>query len=140
MEVGDEGKAESDGGYGGYVGINLSVSRGDGQSVQPSLNDTRGQRFAEPAQGQRAKGDAELDGGEKVVQVALQAANGAGAGDGGGQHLLDAGVAERDKGELGGHKEGVSQDEQADSDELEQRKTGHLGCEDSIKQGIGNRE
>ena len=90
------------------------------------MSDGGGQRFADPAQGQRAEGDAELHGGKKVVQVALQAADGAGSGDAGGEHLLDAGVADGDQGELGGHKEGVGQDEQAHGDKLEQRQTVHL--------------
>ena len=56
----------------------------------------------------------------------LQAADGAGAGDAGREHLLDAGVANGDQCELSGHKEGVGQDEQADSDKFEQRKALHL--------------
>src|ERR1035437_5496989 len=123
VEVSDEGEAEGDG---DDVGVDEGVSLGEGQCAHPSHEGGGGQRLADPAEGQGAEGDAELDGGEKVVQIALQAADGAGAGDGGGQHLLDAGVADGDQGELGGHKEGVGQNEQADSDELEQGETGHL--------------
>src|ERR1035437_5073647 len=123
VEVSDEGEAEGDG---DDVGVDEGVSLGEGQCANPSHEGGGGQRLADPAEGQGAEGDAELDGGEKVVQIALQAADGAGAGDGGGQHLLDAGVADGDQGELGGHKEGVGQNEQADSDELEQGETGHL--------------
>ena len=97
------------------------------------------QRFADPAQGQRAEGDPELDGGEKVVQILLQAADGAGAGNAGGQHLLDARVADRDQGELRSHKKGVGQNQQRDGDRLEQRKTVHLGVRIAF-QGLGTRD
>ncbi len=122
------------------MGIEVGVSLGEGQSAHPAHEGGGGQWFADPAQGQGAEGDAELDGGEKVVQIALQAADGAGAGNGVGEHLLDAGVADGDQGELGGHKEGVGQNEQADGDVLEQRETVHPGCEDSIRQWTVDRE
>ena len=140
VEVGDEGKAEGDGGDGSYVGINLSVSRGDGQHAHPAQEGGGGQRLADPAEGQGAEGDAELDGGKKVVQVALQAADGACARDGGREHLLDACVADGDQGELGGHKEGIGQNEQADGDELEQGKTGHPGVRIALLQRSGVRD
>src|ERR1035437_7467630 len=113
VEVSDEGEAEGDG---DDVGVDEGVSLGEGQCANPSHEGGGGQRLRDPAEGPGAAGDAERDGGGNV----------AGAGDGGGQHLLDAGVADGDQGELGGHKEGVGQNEQADSDELEQGETGHL--------------
>jgi hypothetical protein len=97
------------------------VGLGEGSASEPAEEDG-GQRFADPAEGQRAERDAELDGGKEVVEVLLQAADGAGSGNAGGQHLLDAGVADGDQGELGGHKEGVGQNEHGHGDKLQQRR------------------
>ena len=55
----------------------------------------------------------------------MQAADGAGSGDAGGDHLLDAGVAHGDEGELGGDKESVGQNQDGYGDDLEQRQTVH---------------
>ena len=44
-----------------------------------------------------------------------------GAGDAGGDHLLDLGFAHGNEGELGGDEEAVSQNEHGDGDDLEQR-------------------
>src|SRR5208337_4670125 len=106
MEVGDEGK---DAGYAGNVGIEEGVGLGEGQSAEPTHEGGGGQRFADPAQSQGEEGDAELDGGEKVVHLALQAADGAGAGNGVGEHLLDACAADGNQGELGSYKESIGQ-------------------------------
>ena len=78
VEIGDEGKAQRDG---GDVRINLRDGPGVAaeRSSQPSKNGG-GQRFADPAQSQRAQGDAKLHGGQKVVEAALQAADGARSG------------------------------------------------------------
>ena len=103
-----------------------------GRAVEPAEENGGGERLAEPAEGQRAEGDAELDGGKKVVQILLQAADGAGSGDAGGEHLLDAGVADGDQRELGGHKEGVGQNEHGHGDKLQQRRDRASRCEDSI--------
>jgi hypothetical protein len=84
------------------------------------------QRFADPAQGQRAQGHAELHGGQKVVQIAAAGGGPRALREPGGQHLLDARVADGDQRELGGHKKGVGQNEQAHGDKFEQRKTVHL--------------
>ena len=98
----------------------------------PAHENAGRQRLADPAQSQRAQGHAELHGGQKVVQVALKAADSARAGDAVGQHLLDARIPNGDQRKLGGHKEGVGQNEQAHSDKFEQRQTVHLECENSI--------
>ena len=132
MEVSDDGEAEGDG---DDVGVDAGPCLIDVQSAEPAHENTGGEGFADPAQGQGAEGDAELHGGQEVVQVLLQAADGAGSGNAGGQHLLDAGVADRDQGELGCHKEGVGQDEHGHGDKFEQRKTLHLALEDSIRWG-----
>jgi hypothetical protein len=116
------------------------MDMGERQDAYPAHENGGGQRFADPAKGQGTKGDAELDRGKEVVQIALQAADCAGAGDAGSQHLFDAGVADGDQGELGGHKKSIDQNEQAHGDELEQHKTKHPGCENSREQGIGNRQ
>ena len=75
--------------------------------------------LADPAESERAERDAELDGGEEVVQVLLEALDGAGAGDAERDELLKAGVAHADEGELGGDEEAVSEDERDDRHEPE---------------------
>jgi hypothetical protein len=89
------------------------------EGAEPAEQDGRGQGFADPAEGEGAEGDAKLNGREKIVQVALQAADGAGSGDAGGQHLLNASVADGDQGELGSHKKCVGQNEHGHRDKLE---------------------
>jgi hypothetical protein len=108
------------------------MSLRQGHCAEPTQKNSRRQGFADPAQGQRTERDAELDGGKKVVQILLQAAHGAGAWNGGRHHLLNPGLADRDQCELGGHKKGVGQNEHGQGDELQQRKSVHLACENSI--------
>ncbi len=103
------------------------------QQVDPAEDDAGGQRFADPADSQRAQSDAELNRGQKVLEFALKAPYGPRAGDLGGEKLLDARVAGADHRELGGHKEGVGQNQHGDGDNLEKRQTVHLGCENSIR-------
>ena len=118
MEVGDDGEAND---HGADVGVNDGV----GQVFDPAVDHFGGYRFADPAQGEAAEGDAELDCGEEAVEVLLEAADGAGSGDSGSNELLDAGVAHGDEGELGSHKEGVGQDEDGHGDDLEKRESVH---------------
>ena len=77
-----------------------------------------GDGFADPAEGEGAEGDAKLNGGEEAVEISLEAANGAGAGNAGGDHLFDAGVAHGDERELGGYEESVGQDKDGYGDDL----------------------
>ena len=91
------------------------------QQVDPAEDNIGGQRFADPANSQRAESDAELDGGEEVLKLVLKAPNGARAGNLGGEKLLDARIAGADHGEFGGHKEGVGQNQHGDGDNLEKR-------------------
>jgi hypothetical protein len=120
------------------VGIEQRMRLGEWQQVEPAEKDGGSQRFTDPAKGKRAEGYAELDGGEKVVEILLQAADGAGSWNAGGQHLLDARVSDGDQGELRGHKESVGQNQQGYGDRLEQRKTVHLGVRIAF-QGSGIR-
>ena len=108
VEIGDQGEAQHDGDDGDQVGVEGGV--GDG--LEPASKEAGDDGFADPAEGEAAEGDAELDGGEKVVEVLLEAADGARSEDVLGDELLDAGFADADQGELGGHKEAVGQDEQ----------------------------
>ena len=88
------------------------------QTLEQVQEDLSGDRFADPAEGQGAESDAELDGGEEAVEITLEAADSVGAGNAGGDHLFDAGVAHGDKRKLGGDKESVGQDEDGDGDDL----------------------
>jgi hypothetical protein len=106
------------------------------QQIDPAENNAGSKGFSDPADGQGAESDAELDSGKKVFEFVLQAADSAGAWDLGGEKLFDAGVAGADHSEFGGHKEGVCQDQHGDGDNLKNRQTVHLGCEDSIRRGL----
>ena len=126
MEVGDESKAECDG---CDLGVEVCVR----QAAKPAHKDGGGKGFAKPAESQRAKGDAKLDGGEKFVEAVLQAADGPGSGDTGGEHLLNPGLANGYQRELGSHKKGVGQDEHGHGDKFEQRKPLHLGVSIALR-------
>ena len=89
------------------------------QPAHPFDENGGGQRFADPAQGQRAERDAQLHGGQKIVHLLLQPADCAGTGHAGGQHLLDAGVADGNQGKLCGHKKCVGQNEHPYGDKSE---------------------
>jgi hypothetical protein len=108
------------------VRVEQGVGLGERELVKPTKEDGRGEGFADPAEGKRAEGYAELDGGEEVVEVLLETADGARAGNASGDHLLNASFADGDEGELGSHKKGVGQDEHGDSDKLQQWEAVHL--------------
>ena len=94
-------QAEHDGDYGDEVGVELGVRNG----LEPALEDAGDDGLADPAEGETAEGDAELDGGEEFVKVFLEAADGAGSEDILGDEMLDASLANADEGEFGRHKE-----------------------------------
>ena len=137
MQVSDEAKPEDQGGHRGHVGIGPGMSLRQGHCAEPTQKNSRRQGFADPAQGQRTERNAKLHGWQKVVEVALQTADGAGSGNARGKHLLDARIADADQSELSSHKKGVGQDEHGHGDELQQRETVHLALENSIDQGSG---
>lgn len=84
-----------------------------------------GQRFANPAQRQRAQRHSKLHCGKEVIQVALQHTHGARAGHVVGQQLLNTRVANGHKRELGCHEKPVGQDKQGYSNRLQQQETFH---------------
>ena len=133
VEVCDECEPHSDRRHGGYVCVNRCMIRRLRQQVDPAKDNPGGQRLADPADRQRAQRDAKLHGRQEVLKFALQASYGSRAGNLGGEKLLDAGVARTDHRKLGGHKEGVGQNQHGDGDNLEKRQTVHLGCENSIR-------
>jgi len=118
VEVSYERKAEDDGG-------NVGVDDGVGQTLHPIQEDCGGYGFADPTKGQGAEGDAELDCRKETVEVALEAADGGGAGNAGGDHLFDAGVAHGDQRKLRGDEKAVGQNEQGDGNDLEQEQAVH---------------
>ncbi len=117
MQVGDEGKAKGDR---CKVRVEEGVGQGEGEEQEPALEDFCSDGFADPAEGEGAEGDAELHCGEEAVNVLLEAADGGSTGNPSGDHLVNAGVTDGDEGELGGHKEGVGQDEDGDGNDLEE--------------------
>ena len=92
------------------------------QQLHPSQEDAGHQRFADPTEGQRTEGHAELYSGQKIVQFMLEAAHGAGAGNAVGQQLLDACVADGNQREFRGHEEAVGQDQHGDGDAFTSRR------------------
>ena len=83
MEIGDEAESKGHGHDGGHVRVRSRRAPAVGQQAHPAQKDAGHQRFADPAQGQRTEGDAELHGGQKIVELALQTAYGARSGDAG---------------------------------------------------------
>jgi len=127
VEVSDEAEAQDDGCDGYGVRIDQRMCERVREPVDNGKNNLRGKGLAEPAESQGAEGDAELNGGEKVVEIVLETANGAGAGHAGVQHLLYACVTDGDQCELGGDKETIGQDQHANRDALEEKETVHHG-------------
>ena len=121
MEVGDEREAEHDGDDRDQVGIEGGV----GQCLEPVPEEAGDDGFADPAEGEAAEGDSELDGGEEVVEVLLEAADGACSEDVLSDELLDAGFADADQGKLGGDEEAVGEDEQGHRDGAKEEQAGH---------------
>ena len=93
--------------------------------LEPSSKEAGDDGFADPAEGEAAEGDAELDGGEEVVEVLLEAADGACSEDFLGDELLDAGFADADQGEFRRDKEAVGQNEQGHRDSPKEEQAGH---------------
>ncbi len=126
-------KPEDDGHNRADVGVpRWAYARRVRQHLHPAQEYARRQRFADPAQRQRAERHAQLYGGQKIVQIPLQPANGARARRTGGQHLLDARLADRNQRELRCHEEPVGQDQHGHGDAFDRQKTVHLACEHSI--------
>jgi len=121
MEVGDDAESKSHGHDGGDVRVHRNVCGRVGEQAHPVQEDAGHQGFADPAQGQRTKGDAELHGGKKIVELPLQQAHGARAGYTVGQHLLDACFADGNQRELRGHEKTVGQDQHGDRNALQQQ-------------------
>ena len=125
VEVRDEAEADDDGGE-------VGEEDGVGQAFKEAEEEIGGEGFADPAESERAEGNAELAGGEEAFEVGLEAADGERAGEAGGDHLLDAGFADGDEGELCGDEEAVGQDEQGYGDDLKKRQAVHLGLSLSV--------
>ena len=81
--------------------------------------------FADPAEGKAGDGNAELDGGEELVDGVLELEGGAGAGAAEGDELLDAGLTDTDEGELRGHEEAAGQNEEGHHDHAEEHPFEH---------------
>ena len=114
------------------MGVNLGVDGNRRQQLEPAQEDAGCEGFSDPTQGQGAQRHAKLDRRQKVVQLMLQPADRARAWNACGSHLLDTRIAHAHQCELGSHKERVDQYQHANSDELQQRQTVHLACENSI--------
>ncbi len=127
LEVGDDGEGDDDG---EGVGVDDGVRRKDGEQRAASVEEHLGDGgFAQPAEGERGEGDAELDGGEEVVDVVLEVEGGAGAGTAEGEQLLHARLAHADEGEFGSHEEAVGQDEEGHHDCAEEHPFQHFVAE-----------
>ena len=123
FKVSDEGEGEDD-----RDGVGVE-DRVDWKRVQPNAfkveDDLGDGGFADPAEGKAGDGDAELDGGEELVDGVLELEGGAGAGTAEGDELLDAGLADADEGELRGHEEACGQDEEGHDDYAEEHPFKH---------------
>ncbi len=123
FEVGDEREGDDDGdGVGVEDGVRGEDDEPAGGEVEDDLGDGG---FADPAEGERGERDAELDGGEELVDGVLELQGGACAGTAEGDELLDARLADADEGELGGDEEAVGQDEEGHHDRAEEHPFQH---------------
>ncbi len=110
LKVEDRGKGED-------RGCGVRVEQGvRGRLREPAVlkieQHLRDGGLAQPAEGERGQGDAELHGGKKLVDIALEGESGARAGAVERDELLHARDADGDNGELRGHEEAVGQDEE----------------------------
>ena len=101
------------------MGINVGV----GNFGEQGLEEVSEGRFTDPAESQAGDGDSELDGSEYLVEIGVEALNGARADSLGVDELLDAGVANADEGEFRRNKEGIKRHKQHDCDQPQQ----HVG-------------
>ena len=85
VEVGNDRKAQR---HGNNVRVEQRMRLDQREQAEPAEYHPGGEGFANPAERQGAERDAELDGGKKVIQIVLQAANGPRPRNVGGQHLL----------------------------------------------------
>ncbi len=81
--------------------------------------------LADPAEGEGGEGDAELDGGEELVDGVLELEGGASAGAAESDELLDAGLADADESELRRDEEAAGQDEEGHHDDAEEHPFKH---------------
>jgi len=102
-----------------HVCIHQRVRRYRWKQLQPVEKDVRGERFTDPAQGQRAKRHAQLHSRKKLIQIVLQFAHRTRARNPRVHHLLDPRIAHTHQGKFRGHKKGVDQNQHGHNDELQ---------------------
>ncbi len=100
-----------------------------GEMAEPALFDVEDDfgdgGFADPAEGEAGDSDAELNGGEELVDGVLELECSAGAGTAEGDELLDARLTDADEGELRGDEETCGQDEKGHDDYAEEHPLKH---------------
>ena len=119
MEIGNEGEGE---GHGGKVRVEVRV----GQAAHGLFKDAGDGGLADPAEGEAAESDAELDGGKEVAEIFLEAADSARAGPVFGDELLDARLAHAHQSKLRRHKKTVRQNEHYDGDAVKEEELRHF--------------
>ena len=127
--VGDEGEGQRDGGE-------VRVEAGVGKAGHGLLEEGGDSGLAEPAHGEAAEGDPELDGGKEIAQILLEAADDARAGTVFLNELLNARFADADQSELRRDEETVGEDQHDDGDAVEEEELRHLKTGYSV-QGAG---
>ena len=83
--------------------------------------------FADPAESQAGERDAELHGGDEVVELLMELLDGARADAVRSQQLLEPGLADADHGEFGGDKKCVRCDQQDHCHDPQHNESNHQG-------------
>jgi len=94
-------------------------------SGEPKQNIGHG-GFTDPAEGERGKRHAKLNGGQKLIDTLLELEGCDGARTAMRDQLLDAGLTNADEGKLGRDKETGSQDEEGDQNDAKEYPLKHL--------------
>jgi hypothetical protein len=123
FKVRDQGEGHDDG---DGVGVEDGVGRKAVQRASCYVEDGfRDGGLTNPAQGEAGNGDAELYGGEELVDGVFELEGGSGAGAAERNELLDASLADTNQGELRGHEEACGQDEESYHDHAEEHPFKH---------------
>ncbi len=105
VQIRDESKCDGDG-----AGMRIDLRMRN--ALQPRFEEHRDHRLADPAERQAAKGDAKLNRWQEIVEVRLQAADGAGSRLSLGDELLDAGLPHAHQRKFRSHEKSVGENQQ----------------------------
>ena len=106
-------------------GDGMSVDGGIGHATDPTLEQSRQDRFAEPAQSQTGNGDSQLHAVDDAAELLMKFEDGACAGAASFDQLLDASFADADERELGCGEESIGRHQEQDDEHPQQHVCNH---------------